>query len=24
MYWMDGQLKLIDCIGVQNWIIQQL
>jgi len=24
MYWMDAQLKLIDCIGVQNWIIQQL
>ena len=21
---MDAQLKLIDCIGVQNWLIQQL
>ena len=24
MYWMDAQLKLIECIGLQNWIIQQL
>ncbi|MBQ3439117.1 MAG: hypothetical protein IJG35_03955 [Bacteroidales bacterium] len=24
MYWMDAQLKLIECIGVQNWLIQQL
>ena len=22
--WMKGQLELIDCIGVQNWLIQQL
>ena len=24
MYWMDTQLKLIDCIGLQNWLVQQL
>lgn len=24
MYWMEGQLKLIECIGLQNWLIQQL
>lgn len=24
MYWMDGQLKLIECIGLQNWLVQQL
>ena len=22
--WMKGQLELIECIGVQNWLIQQL
>ena len=22
--WMEGQLALIECIGVQNWLIQQL
>lgn len=24
MYWGEQQLELIDCIGKQNWIIQQL
>ena len=24
MYWMQAQLELIDCIGLQNWLIQQL
>jgi len=24
MYWGEGQLELIQCIGVQNWILQQL
>ena len=24
MYWGQGQLDLIECIGVQNWLIQQL
>ena len=22
--WMEGQLALIECIGVQNWLVQQL
>ena len=22
--WMKGQLELIECIGVQNWLVQQL
>lgn len=22
--WMKGQLELIECIGVQNWLLQQL
>ena len=24
MYWMQGQLDLIECIGLQNWLVQQL
>lgn len=24
MYWGQGQLELIECIGVQNWLIRQL
>ena len=24
MYWMQGQLDLIACIGLQNWLIKQL
>ena len=24
MGWMDQQLKLIECIGLQNWLIRQL
>lgn len=24
MYWGEQQLELIECIGVQNWILQQL
>ena len=24
MAWSDQQLKLIECIGLQNWLIQQL
>lgn len=24
MYWGQGQLELIDCIGAQNWLIRQL
>lgn len=24
MYWMRGQLDLIECIGLQNWLIKQL
>lgn len=24
MYWEEQQLELIECIGVQNWILQQL
>ena len=24
MYWMRGQLEMIECIGLQNWLIQQL
>lgn len=24
MFWMRGQLELIECIGLQNWIIRQL
>lgn len=24
MYWAQGQLELIDCIGIQNWLVQQL
>ena len=24
MYWMQQQLALIECIGLQNWLIQQL
>lgn len=24
MYWGRGQLELIECIGLQNWIIRQL
>ena len=24
MYWMQAQLGLIECIGLQNWLIQQL
>lgn len=24
MYWAEGQLELIECIGKQNWLIQQL
>ena len=24
MYWMQGQLDLFECIGLQNWLVQQL
>ncbi|HEY9551948.1 MAG TPA: ferritin-like domain-containing protein [Prevotella sp.] len=24
MYWTDQQLELIKCIGLQNWLVQQL
>lgn len=24
MYWTQGQLQLIDCIGLQNWLVKQL
>lgn len=24
MFWMRGQLDLIECIGLQNWLIKQL
>lgn len=24
MYWMQGQLDLIECIGLQNWLVKQL
>lgn len=24
MYWGEAQLELIDCIGAQNWILQQI
>ena len=24
MYWGEGQLEMIECIGKQNWILQQL
>ena len=24
MYWGEQQLELIECIGVQNWILQQI
>ncbi len=24
MYWGEGQLELIECIGVQNWILRQM
>ena len=24
MYWAQGQLEMIECIGVQNWLMQQL
>ena len=24
MFWMRGQLELIECIGLQNWLIKQL
>ena len=24
MYWMQGQLELIEKIGVQNWLVQQI
>lgn len=24
MYWGEQQLELIECIGVQNWITQQI
>ena len=24
MYWGEAQLELIECIGVQNWILQQV
>lgn len=24
MYWAQGQLEMIECIGVQNWLLQQL
>ena len=24
LYWADAQLALMECIGVQNWLIQQL
>ncbi len=24
MFWMRGQVELIECIGLQNWLVQQL
>ncbi|MBQ6963719.1 MAG: hypothetical protein IJP79_08455 [Paludibacteraceae bacterium] len=24
LYWTDGQLQLIECIGLQNWLTKQL
>ena len=24
MFWMRGQLELIECIGLQNWLVKQL
>lgn len=24
MYWAESQLELIECIGKQNWLVQQL
>ncbi len=24
MYWGEQQLELIECIGVQNWILRQM
>lgn len=24
MYWAQGQLEMIECIGVQNWLLQQM
>ncbi len=24
MYWAQGQLEMIECIGAQNWLLRQL
>jgi len=24
MYWGQAQLEMIECIGVQNWLLQQM